>query len=245
MTLAKHVPVLIVGAGPVGVTMANLLGHYGVPALVVDRSPQVLDFPRAVGLDDEALRTFQAAGLAEDMLRDMIQNVPMRMYTADKRCFAEIQPATREFGWCRRNLFSQPLGEQTLRKGLQRYPHVQLELGQEVIALTQDADGVDVTLRDADGHEHTTRASYVVGSDGGCGKNGDRCRCNRTGDKRQFLVVRHLPASFPSGVKRRDATKPVDDVKERVPASGGAVAQTAPPETGGCQPAAHAENGSI
>ena len=167
MTLAKHVPVLIVGAGPVGVTMANLLGHYGVPALVVDRSPQVLDFPRAVGLDDEALRTFQAAGLAEDMLRDMIQNVPMRMYTADKRCFAEIQPATREFGWCRRNLFSQPLGEQTLRKGLQRYPHVQLALGQELIALSQDADGVDVTLRDADGHEHTTRASYVVGSDGG------------------------------------------------------------------------------
>ena len=75
----KEVPVLIVGAGPCGVTIANLLGSYGIETLLIDRSPAILDFPRAVGLDDEALRTFQAAGLAEDMLRDMIQNVPMRM----------------------------------------------------------------------------------------------------------------------------------------------------------------------
>lgn len=165
--LPATISVLVVGAGPVGVTLANLLGHYGVATLVVERSPTVLDYPRAVGLDDEALRTFQAADLAEPMLRDMIQNVPMRMYTAGKRCFAEILPSTREFGWCRRNLFSQPLGEATLRQGLQRYPQVQLALGVELVALAQDADGVHVMLRDADGNEHTVRAQYVVGSDGG------------------------------------------------------------------------------
>lgn len=162
-----QVPVLVIGAGPVGVTIANLLGHYQVQTLVVDRSPQVLDFPRAVGLDDEALRTFQAAGLAEDMLRDMIQNVPMRMYTANKRCFAEILPTTREYGWCRRNLFSQPLGEATLRKGLKRYPEVKLELGMEMVALSQDTNGVDVILRDTEGHEQLARAQYVIGCDGG------------------------------------------------------------------------------
>ena len=163
----RHVPVLIVGAGPVGVTLANLLGEYGVSTLVIERSPQVLDYPRAVGLDDEALRTFQAAGLAEPMLKDMIQNVPMRMYTADKRCCAEILPATREFGWFRRNLFSQPLGEATLRQGLARYPHVRLALGVELLALTQDADGVSARVRDQQGREQMVRAQYVLAADGG------------------------------------------------------------------------------
>jgi 3-(3-hydroxy-phenyl)propionate hydroxylase len=167
MKTEKQIPVLIVGAGPVGVSIANLLGHYGVQALVVDRSPAVLDFPRAVGLDDEALRTFQAAGLAEALLTDMVQNVPMRMYTADKKCFAEILPSTREFGWFRRNLFSQPLAETTLRQGLQRYPHVGMELGVELAAMSQDADGVTATLRDEQGQEKTVRAQYVVAADGG------------------------------------------------------------------------------
>jgi len=167
MKIPTDIPVLIVGAGPVGVAMANLLGRYGTACLVVERNLQVLNYPRAVGLDDEALRTFQAAGLAEAMLRDMIQNVPMRMYTAGKRCFAEILPSTREFGWFRRNLFSQPLGELTLRQGLERFPHVKLCSGVELVQLAQDDDGVTATLRDAQGAEHSVRASYLVACDGG------------------------------------------------------------------------------
>jgi 3-(3-hydroxy-phenyl)propionate hydroxylase len=160
------VPVLIVGAGPVGVSIANLLGSYGVETLLVDRSPAILNYPRAVGLDDEALRTFQAFGMAEPMLRNMIQNVPMRMYTARKKCFAEILPSTREFGWFRRNLFSQPLGEETLREGLARYPNVTMTLGMELKSLRQDADGVEAVLQDEAGQTRTVRAQYVVGSDG-------------------------------------------------------------------------------
>jgi 3-(3-hydroxy-phenyl)propionate hydroxylase len=167
MTVPIDIPVLIIGAGPVGVTMANLLGSYGVRTMVVDRSTEILDFPRAVGLDDEALRTFQAAGLAEDMLRDMIQNVPMRMYTSDKRCFAEILPTTREFGWCRRNLFSQPLGEATLRRGLARFDHVELRSGLELVDVTQDANGVTAELIDLQGEKCFVRCAYLVACDGG------------------------------------------------------------------------------
>lgn len=162
-----EVPVLVVGAGPVGVTLANLLGSYGVETLVLERNQDVLDYPRAVGLDDEAMRTFQSAGLADEMLRDMIQNVPMRMYTRTKRCFAEILPATREFGWYRRNLFSQPLGERTLRAGLRRFPHVTLELGTELLSLTQDERGVTVRVRDAEGAEREIRTQYLLAADGG------------------------------------------------------------------------------
>jgi len=167
MTTPVDVPVLIIGAGPVGVSIANLLGSYGTPALIVERNTAVLDYPRAVGLDDEALRTFQSAGLAEAMLCDMIQNVPMRMYTANRRCFAEILPSTREFGWFRRNLFSQPLGEVTLRRGLERFPHVQLRQGLELVALAQDEAGVTATLRDAQGEKSEVRAAYLVACDGG------------------------------------------------------------------------------
>lgn len=167
MTNPQEIDVLVVGAGPVGASIANLLGTYGISTLIVDRSLHVLDFPRAVGLDDEALRTFQAAGLAEEMLRDMIQNVPMRMYTAHKQCFAEILPSTREFGWFRRNLFSQPLGELVLRRGLARFPHVELRAGVELLSLTQDETGVSATLRDAQGVESQVRARYLVGCDGG------------------------------------------------------------------------------
>lgn len=167
MPLSDEIPVLIVGAGPVGVTMANLLGHYGTPTMIVDRSNEVLNYPRAVGLDDETMRTFQAAGLAEDMLRDMIQNAPMRMYTADRRCFAEVLPATREYGWFRRNLFSQPLGEATLRRGLARFPHVQMRLGVELVGLSEDGAGVTAVLRDSHGVESEVRATYLVACDGG------------------------------------------------------------------------------
>lgn len=167
MLPSVDVPVLVVGAGPVGVTLANLLGVYGIRTLVVERSQEILDYPRAVGLDDEALRTFQAAGLAEAMLRDMIQNVPMRMYSADRRCFAEILPSTQEFGWFRRNLFSQPLGERVLRQGLARFPHVQLRLGTELVSLGQDEQGVDALLAMADGRTQRVRCQYLLAADGG------------------------------------------------------------------------------
>ena len=64
--------VVVVGGGPVGVLIANLLGVYGVQTLVLERSPEILDYPRAVGMDDEALRVLQAAGLAQDILRDAV-----------------------------------------------------------------------------------------------------------------------------------------------------------------------------
>ncbi|MFD0332036.1 FAD-dependent monooxygenase [Streptacidiphilus monticola] len=61
--------VLVVGAGPVGLTLANLLGQHGVRVLVAEREQQLIDYPRAVGIDDEALRAMQTAGLVEGCSR--------------------------------------------------------------------------------------------------------------------------------------------------------------------------------
>ncbi len=54
-----QVPVAVVGAGPVGATAANLLGCYGVETLVIDRDKDIVDYPRAIGIDDESARVLQ------------------------------------------------------------------------------------------------------------------------------------------------------------------------------------------
>src|SRR4029453_19261246 len=65
-TSTDHVPVVIVGAGPVGVTAATLLGQYGVDCVVLDRWDGVYPQPRAVHLDDETYRVLARRGIAEE-----------------------------------------------------------------------------------------------------------------------------------------------------------------------------------
>ena len=160
-------PVAIVGGGPNGIALANLLGAYGIDTVVIERERQIIEYPRAVGMDDEALRLFQGVDLAQPLLRDMIPNVPLRMFRADGQCFAHIRPLTRELGWWRRNIFMQQLAEKTLRDGLQRYRCVELRLGEEATGVTQDEQCVTLTLRRADGQTYNLPCDYCVAADGG------------------------------------------------------------------------------
>jgi 3-(3-hydroxy-phenyl)propionate hydroxylase len=162
-----RVAVAVIGAGPVGATAANLLGCYGVDTLLIDRDCEIVDYPRAIGIDDESLRTFQAAGLAEEILADAIQNVPLKFFDASGRCFADVRPAAREYGWYKRNIFMQPLAEAALRRGLDRFPQVKMLFGAELTRLEQDADGVTLHLEVADGRSIAVRAGYVIAADGG------------------------------------------------------------------------------
>ncbi len=57
--------VAIVGAGPVGLMMANYLGQMGISVLVVEKLATLIDYPRAIGIDDESLRAMQAVGLVK------------------------------------------------------------------------------------------------------------------------------------------------------------------------------------
>ena len=162
--------VAIVGAGPVGCTVAILLGMYGVDTVLIDRSDEILPYPRAVGMDDEALRVFQTAGVVDALLDEMIQNVSLKMFTARGERFADVHPGTREFGWYRRNVFMQQLAEATLRVHLMRFPNVATRLGSEVTSHRQGAQGVTLTVTDRDGSVHEIEARYCVASDGGRSK---------------------------------------------------------------------------
>lgn len=159
--------VAIIGAGPVGLMLANILGLQGVRVVLVEKLPQIIDYPRAIGLDDEALRVFQSVGLAQTLLPHTTPNHWMRFVTPGGRCFASIEPRTDEFGWPRRNAFIQPLADRILFDGLQRFDHVRTLLGHSVASFTQDEHGVQVDAADDAGRPVRIRAAYMVGADGG------------------------------------------------------------------------------
>lgn len=160
------VDVLVVGAGPVGLTLANILGRQGVRTLVVDERATLIDYPRGVGLDDEALRTFQSIGLVERVLPHTVPNQILRFVDAKRRVLAEMAPPDARFGWPRRNGFVQPLVDAELLAGLDRFEHVQVWWSRPMTSCEQDTDAVTVELA-GDGEAATVRARYVVGCDGG------------------------------------------------------------------------------
>ena len=159
--------VAIIGAGPVGLMIANYLGLQGVRVVLVEKLEQIIDYPRAIGLDDEALRVFQSVGLADALLPHTTPDHWMRFVTRTGHCFASIEPRTDEFGWSRRNAFIQPLADRVLYEGLRRFPHVEVLFGNSVNAFTQDERGVTIETEDLKGGRRTIRASYMVGADGG------------------------------------------------------------------------------
>lgn len=159
--------VVIVGAGPCGITLANHLGALGVSTVLLDRDVDVLDYPRAVGVDDEALRSWQSVGLAEKLIADMVQNPPVRYHNSRGRCFAKVRPQAQPYGWPRRNMFLQPLTERALREGAARYACVDQRLGCEVTGFTQSETGVAVFATGPDGTRLHIDCEYLVGADGG------------------------------------------------------------------------------
>ncbi len=118
---ATDVDVLIVGAGPVGLTLANFLGLQGIRTLVVDERENLIDYPRGVGLDDEALRTFQSIGLVEHVLPHTVPNQILRFFDGNRRLLAEMAPPDARFGWPKRNGFVQPMVDAELLRGLDRF----------------------------------------------------------------------------------------------------------------------------
>ncbi|MFI8334479.1 bifunctional 3-(3-hydroxy-phenyl)propionate/3-hydroxycinnamic acid hydroxylase [Pseudomonas taetrolens] len=159
--------VAIVGAGPVGLMIANYLGQCGVNVTLVEKLDSLIDYPRAIGLDDESLRTFQAVGLSDQVLPHTTPWHAMRFLTPKGRCFADIQPKTDEFGWSRRNAFIQPLADRVLFEGLARFENVKVLFNRELEGFEQHNSGVVLALKNAEGRSERLQARYLIGCDGG------------------------------------------------------------------------------
>ena len=164
--LPESIDVAIVGAGPVGLTIANYLGSMGVSALVLEQRDTLIDYPRGVGMDDECLRSFQAIGLADTIASHTTPAQKMRFLTMTGKTFALIDPKTREFGWPRRSSFIQPMVDKILYEGTKRFDKVQVAFSTGVTSFTDDGDYVSIVAETAEG-ARTIRAKWLVGCDGG------------------------------------------------------------------------------
>jgi 3-(3-hydroxy-phenyl)propionate hydroxylase len=157
--------VVVVGAGPVGATAALLLARRGVPVLLLDRQPGPPGVPRAVHLDDEALRALADAGVVEEFLAVSRPMAGLRLLDAGHRVLAEFArtPGAGRHGWPQASMFHQPDLETVLRGALARTPGVELRQSAEVVGLSEGPDR-SVTVALADGAR--VDAAAVLGCDG-------------------------------------------------------------------------------
>jgi len=170
------VDVAIAGYGPVGQTLAILLGQMGYSVAVFERWPALYPLPRAVFYDHEIRRIFLAMGLADELEKISQPSARYQWFNADWKVLVEIDWSAESisdgpFGY----LFNQPALEAELDRKAKTISNVQVHQGWEATALTQDATGCDMVLNQIireGGHfslgdkQQTVRARYVVGADG-------------------------------------------------------------------------------
>ncbi len=168
-SVIQRVPVVIVGAGPTGITAATLLAQYGVDCLVLDRWPGVYPQPRAVHLDDEIYRVIARLGIADEFAAISRPTLGLRLLDKQFRVLAEFNrdPSRSVNGFPQANMFDQPELETLLRANLKRYPNAELRGDVEVTEVIDSGRYIHVTFTDrSNGRAHQVDAAYLLGCDG-------------------------------------------------------------------------------
>ena len=162
--------VAIIGYGPAGATLANLLGQYGLSVLVLEREAEIYSLPRAIHFDGEVMRVFETAGLRpeiEAISRPGLKGMYFNNAAGETLLIRAGTAARGPHGCATNHYFHQPELEAVLRSGLRRYPHVQVHTRQEVMAIEDGTDHATLQVQDlAKGQTREVKARYVVGCDG-------------------------------------------------------------------------------
>jgi 2-polyprenyl-6-methoxyphenol hydroxylase-like FAD-dependent oxidoreductase len=171
----EEVPVLFSGGGLVGLSTAMFLAQHGIASLAVERLVGGSPVPRAAFFHMRTIEMFRAAGIEEKVKAQSEkefepEGAVVLMDTLAGQQLAGLIPSLNEgveaLSPCRRLFVTQPGLEPILRDRANDAGARVIE-GHEVVGLSQDADGVTVTVREvASGREQPIRAKYVVGSDG-------------------------------------------------------------------------------
>ncbi|WP_217575555.1 FAD-dependent monooxygenase [Streptomyces sp. GbtcB7] len=181
----EETSVLVVGAGPVGLTLAMELEHHGVETLLVERNTSTTRHPKMDVTNGRSMELYRRLGVADDLREVAIPTdrrtkvtwatsaVGWELATFEYPSVDETRETIRERNdgtlplepWMR---VSQVILEPALRDLLEaRAKHVTVRYGWGLDSFEQDAEGVTAHLVSADGgRRRTVRARYLAGCDG-------------------------------------------------------------------------------
>lgn len=176
--------VLIIGAGPVGLTLAIDLGKRGIRCTLVEQKPAPEFLPKMERANARTMEMYRRIGVSEAIrkaglrgdcpmdvfviLENLTQPPLLRTaYPSVDEARAQLRATNDGSGSLEPyQLISQYTLEPLLKSVAESLPTVTLRFGTEFVALEQDAGGVTATLRTGKGTE-TLRTDYLVGCDGG------------------------------------------------------------------------------
>ncbi|HEY5349904.1 MAG TPA: FAD-dependent monooxygenase [Candidatus Lustribacter sp.] len=176
--------VLIVGGGPVGLTMAIDLGARGVRTTLIERKDEPAFLPKMERCNARTLEIFRRMGIVERVrAAGYPQAYPMDVYHVTTLMdppvaripYASVgelkaQAAARNDGTLPLEpyqLISQYTLEPLLKTIAEENPRLDVRFGHELVAFEQDATGVTAFVRTSAGEDVTIRAAFMVGADGG------------------------------------------------------------------------------
>jgi 2-polyprenyl-6-methoxyphenol hydroxylase-like FAD-dependent oxidoreductase len=174
--LQKKFQVGIVGGGPVGVALALDLGLRGISCALVETRPGLSSIPKGQNLTQRTLEHFYFWGLADELraARLMPKGYPIGELTAYGSLASGYWQApagrelVRDFYYQANERLPQYRTEEVLRRKLATLANVEVKLGWTAKSISQDADGVHVTVAEEKGPGRAEfDAEYVVGCDGG------------------------------------------------------------------------------
>lgn len=178
--IPRQASVVVIGAGPTGLTVASLLATYGVTPIVLEKAPQPFDLPRAIVLDDEGARTLQVIGLHDSYVSGANAAVGSAYFDETGACFARTGAGPENFGFPKRSYIYQPEMEAALRDRLDQLAPGALRHGCEVTAIEHRGDHTLLSVATPDG-PHRIAADWVLACDGGRSPTRDRLGIAMTG----------------------------------------------------------------
>lgn len=158
--------VLIVGAGPVGLTLANELLRRGISCRIIDSAPQATQKTKALAIQPRTLELLAKMGVASTAIQRGLKSTKFSPYS-DGRRLAQIdyQEYLLDTPYPYVLMLPQHETEALLTEHLQSQGGT-IEWQVELIDIAQDEKGVEALLRHSDGQEERFRTGWLVGCDG-------------------------------------------------------------------------------